>query len=81
MRRRKDSEEQVAHLRVSLPHEERAVLRRFADDEQTTEGEALRRAIALLALARREKLNGRCLAVAKCGEDQALEPVARVEGV
>ena len=81
MRRHKDSEEHVAHLRVSLPHEERAVLRRFADDEQTTEGEALRRAIALLALARREKLNGRCLAVATRGENQALEPIAAVEGI
>jgi hypothetical protein len=56
-------------------------LTQFARGEHISEGEALSRAIALLALARREKEKGNCLAVARPGEQGKLDPIHRLEGV
>ena len=72
----------MRHLKVAMPDQESAALKSFAADERITEGEALRRAIALLDLARRERLRGRCLAVAeKTHEDGRLEAIGEVTGV
>ena len=80
MNRRKASLE-MRHLKVAMPDQESAALRSFAADERITEGEALRRAMALLALARRERLRGRCLAVAETHGDGRLEAIGEVTGV
>lgn len=71
----------MRQIYVSLPDEMSQALKNFAEAENITEAEALRRAIALLALALREKQSGAFLAFAKSDADNQLQPIARVEGV
>lgn len=68
-------------LKVQMPDQESATLKTFAAEEKVSEGEALRRAIALLALARRERQRGRCLGVVEPGENGQLRAIAEVRGV
>ena len=71
----------MRRVKVSMPDSMSAELKQFAASEHITEGEALSRAIALLALARREKAKGNCLAVARRGGQDALVPIHQVAGV
>lgn len=68
-------------LKVEMPEQESATLKSFAADEGVSEGEALRRAIALLALARREQQKGRRLGVVVPGDDGDWRVIAEVKGV
>lgn len=71
----------MQHLNVTMPDEVRDALKQFAEDQDIPEGEALTRAIALVALARKEKKeNGLCLAFAEVQEGM-LVAVAPIEGV
>ena len=69
--------------RVSLKMSDDAhnVLTDFADANHVSKGEALSRAIGLLALAQEQRREGKCLAIAKKGEDKKLQPIGEVKGV
>lgn len=71
----------MQHLNVTMPDEVRDALKQFAKDQNIPEGEALSRAIALVALARKEKKeNGLRLAFAEVREGR-LVAVDAIEGV
>lgn len=72
----------MRRISVDMPNNVDDVLTEFADANNVSKGEALRRAIALLALARKQHQNGKCLAIAQeVGEDKHLEALGKVTGV
>ena len=71
----------MRRLSFDMTAEIEQVLDEFADKQQVTKGEALRRAIGLLSIAQEQKQKGNCLAVAREGEDDKLEPIGKIVGV
>ena len=53
----------------------------FARTNGVSKGEAIRRAVAVLALARQQRAKGRSLGIVEEGEDRQLRAVGRVVGV
>ena len=53
----------------------------FARTNGVSKGEAIRRGVAVLALARQQRAKGRSLGIVEEGEDRKLRAVGRVVGV
>ena len=71
----------VRRLSFDMPEEVENVLNEFAYSEHLSKGEALRRAIGLLAIAREQGRKGNCLAVVKERENEELIPIGKITGV
>ena len=71
----------MRHVSLKMSDDAHDVLTDFSDANNVSKGEALRRAIGLLALAQEQRREGKCLAIAKEGKDKELHVLGRITGV